>query len=149
MTPENLIEIEQIRQLKARYFRMLDQKKWDEWEKVFCADVTIDTSDDGVPILHGRRQFRDFLAPILEGVMTVHHGHASEIEITGPDTATGIWAMQDMLWFPESKGGGHMRGTGWYFEKYRKDSDGEWRIRELVLRRIRTEMNGVQTFPKE
>jgi len=30
MTPEDLVEIEQIRQLKARYFRLMDQKKWDE-----------------------------------------------------------------------------------------------------------------------
>ena len=31
MTPDDLVEIEQIRQLKARYFRLMDQKKWDEW----------------------------------------------------------------------------------------------------------------------
>ena len=79
----------------------------------------------------------------------MHHGHTSEIELTGPDTATGTWSMEDMLWWPESQGGRHLWGTGWYFEKYRKDADGEWRILELKLRRIRVEVDGKQTFPPE
>jgi ketosteroid isomerase-like protein len=149
MTPEDLVEIEKIRQLKARYFRTLDQKDWDAWERVFCEDVTIDTTQEGSPIVHGRAKFREFLVPILTGVKTVHHGHMSEIEITGPNTASGTWSMEDMLWWPESRGGNYLWGTGWYFEKYRKEDDGEWRILELTLRRIRTEVNGVQSFPKE
>ena len=56
--------------------------------------------------------------------------------------------MEDMLWWPESQGGRHLWGTGWYFERYRKDRDGEWRILELVLRRIRVEVDGKQTFPR-
>ncbi len=147
MTSEDLVDIEKIRQLKARYFRTMDQKKWAEWQTVFCEDVTIDTTQEGSPILHGRTAFYEFLPPLLEGVKTVHHGHTSEIKITGSHTATGIWAMEDMLWWPESKGGTHLWGTGWYYEKYRKDLDGEWRILELILKRIRVERDGKQTFP--
>lgn len=147
MTPQDLVEIEKIRQLKARYFRMLDQKAWGEWEQLFCEDVTIDTTQEGSPLLHGRKAFREYLSPILEGVKTVHHGHMSEVEITGPNSARGIWSMEDMLWWPEEAGGAHLWGTGWYHEKYRRDPDGEWRILELVLRRIRVEVNGKQTIP--
>ena len=89
MTPEDLVEIEQIRQLKARYFRLMDQKKWDEWAQVFCEDCVIDTSEEGSPILEGRQAFYEYLPPILEGVKTVHDGHMSEIELTSPTTATG------------------------------------------------------------
>jgi len=32
--------IEQLKQLKARYFRLMDQKRWDEWQEVFTEDVT-------------------------------------------------------------------------------------------------------------
>lgn len=149
MTVEELVDIEKIRQLKARYFRTMDQKDWDNWEQVFCEDVLIDTTQEGSPIINGRAAFREYLPPILQNVKTVHHGHSSEIEITGPATATGIWAMEDMLWWPESEGGNHLWGTGWYFEKYRKGDDGEWRIRELKLRRIRVEINGEQVFPQE
>lgn len=144
MTPEDLVEIEQIRQLKARYFHTLDQKRWDEWEQVFCEDALIDTTQEGSPLIEGRKAFREFLSPILQDVKTVHHGHLSEIELTGPDTATGTWSMEDHLWWP---GGRHLWGTGFYFETYRKGADGRWRIQEMKLRRLRTEVDGQQTFP--
>ena len=146
MTPEDLVEIEQIRQLKARYFHLMDQKRWDEWEQVFCEDARIDTTQEGSPLLESRKAFREFLPPLLEGVKTVHHGHLSEIEITGPDTAAGTWSMEDHLWWPDGR---HLWGTGFYFEKYRKGPDGTWRIQELELRRIRTEVDGKQTFPPQ
>jgi hypothetical protein len=149
MTPEDLVEIEQIRQLKARYFRLMDQKKWDEWLQVFCEDVVIDTTQEGSPLLKGRQSFYDYLLPVLEGVKTVHHGHMSEIELTSSTSATATWSMEDMLWWPPERGGRHLWGMGWYFEKYRKEPDGEWRILELKLRRIRVEVDGKQTFPAE
>ena len=34
---DRLLAIEEIKQLKARYFRCMDQKKWDEFEAVFLA----------------------------------------------------------------------------------------------------------------
>jgi hypothetical protein len=147
VTLEELVAIEEIRQLKARYFHRMDQKRWDEWSEVFCEDVHVDISQEGSPILEGRQAFLDFLRPLLEDVKTVHHGHASEIEITGPDTATGTWSMEDNLWWPADQGGQHLWGTGFYFEKYRKDPDGCWRILELKLRRTRTEVDGIQSVP--
>lgn len=149
MTQNDLVEIEQIRQLKARYFRSMDQKKWDQWEQVFCEDAVFDFTAEGAEPIHGRSAFREYLPPILEGVKTVHHGHMSEIAITGETTATGIWSMEDMLWWPESQGGAHLWGMGWYYEKYRKDDDGQWRILELVLKRIKVEIDGVQTYPPQ
>lgn len=144
MKPEDLVEIEQIRQLKARYFHLLDQKRWDEWEDVFCEDARVDTTQEGSPLIESRKAFREFLQPILDDVKTVHHGHLSEIALTGADTAEGTWSMEDHLWWPDGR---HLWGTGFYFEQYRKDSDGSWRIREMKLRRIRTEVDGKQTFP--
>ncbi len=147
MTHEDLRAIEHIRQLKARYFRTLDQQDWDAWEQVFCEDVMVDTTQDGSPIINGRKAFREYLAPILSGVTTVHHGHSQEISIESPNTASGIWAMEDMLWWPEAHGGQHLWGTGWYLEKYRRGQDGEWRIAEMQLRRIRVEIDRKQVFP--
>ncbi len=37
-------DIEDIKQLKARYFRMMDTKDWDAMRKVFAADVVVDTT---------------------------------------------------------------------------------------------------------
>ena len=145
MKPDDLVEIERIRQLKARYFRSMDAKQWDEWRGVFCDDVFVDV--EGTPAIEGADAFLTFLRPILQEVVTVHHGHTSEIELTGADTAKGTWAMEDLLWWPASQGGRHLRGQGWYFEEYRKEADGAWRIAKLVLRRIRVEIDGKQAFP--
>ncbi len=120
MTDTRLADIEEIRQLKARYFRLMDQKRWDEWLDVFVEDVRIDTPVDtpGQDPIVGRENVIAFLAPSLEGVITCHHGHTSEIAITGPDTASGTWAMEDRLdWLPD-KGGAYIVGAGWYEEQY-------------------------------
>lgn len=94
--------IEQIKQLKARYFRLMDQKRWDEWREVFAEDVT--AVYHGVPgsrgsneltqiQCHGRAELVDKVSKFLAKGVSVHHGHMPEIEVTGPTTARGIWAM--------------------------------------------------------
>jgi ketosteroid isomerase-like protein len=147
MKPEDQVEIERIRRLKGRYFRLMDSKQWEEWKDVFCEGVVIVTPP--APVIEGRDAFLDFLRPILQHVTTAHHGHMPEIDLTGPATATGIWAMEDMLWWPPDQGGRRLWGQGWYFEDYRKEADGEWRIARLELRRIRVEIDGKQAFPPE
>lgn len=149
MDLDDLVAVERIQQLKARYFRLMDEKRWDEWRDVFTEDVVIDTSDDapGMEPIVGRDTFVDFLAPMLEGVITCHHGHTPEIEITGPATATGVWAMEDHLVWPPEAGMGELRGSGWYHEQYRRGVDGQWRIESMTLRRIHVALNGQQTFP--
>ncbi|MCH7790130.1 MAG: nuclear transport factor 2 family protein [Acidobacteria bacterium] len=140
-------DIEAIRQLKARYFRTMDQQDWDGYREVFTSDVIIDTTDDtgpGTQII-GREAYLDMLAVVLEGAITVHHGHMSEIEVDG-DAAHGVWSMEDHIWFSEESGIATLWGTGWYEETYRRVDD-EWKISHLVLRRQRVEMGGVQTFP--
>lgn len=151
MTPEDLVEIEAIRQLKARYFRFMDQKRWDEWEDVFCDDVVISTPDDTGEDsdITGNKAFRVYLEPILAPIITTHHGHMSEISIDGPDTASAVWSMEDHLDWPPESGVGQMWGTGWYEETYRKGSDGKWRIASLLLRRQRVEVEGNRVFPAE
>ena len=68
-------------------------------------------------------------------VVTVHHGHMPEIELTSPTTATGVWAMEDMLRWPD---GTEMHGYGHYHETYVK-VDGAWRIASCTLTRLRAD----------
>lgn len=147
-TLDQLADIEAIRRLKARYFRLMDQKRWEEMRDVFTDDVEVctpdDTGDDTAVV--GNVAFVDMLSRVLAHTTTVHHGHMSEITVDG-DTATGTWAMEDNLWWPPETGLGHMWGTGWYEEIYRRGDDGEWRIARLHLRRIRIESDGRQLFP--
>lgn len=149
-TADDLADIESIRQLKARYFRLMDQKRWDEWRDVFVEDVEICTPDDtGDPTpAVGRDSWIEGLKAMIDPVSTIHHGHMSEIAVNG-DEARGVWAMEDHLFWPPESGLGHMWGTGWYEETYRRGADGEWRIATLYLRRIRVESDGRQLFPRE
>ena len=128
-------DVEAIRQLKARYFRTMDTKDWAGMRQVFADDVVMDTSSSGGGLITGADEFMAFLEPTLQDVVTVHHGHMPEIELTSPTTATGIWSMEDMLRWPD---GSEMHGYGHYLETYEK-VDGEWRIATSTLTRLRTD----------
>ncbi len=129
-------DIEAIKALKARYFRLMDTKDWDGLAGVFTADVVIDVSEEGSEIVHGVAAYLPFLRAAIEEVRTVHHGHMPEIALTSESTATGIWAMEDKLWWPEGSPIKHLHGYGHYHETYEK-SGGEWRIKTLKLTRLR------------
>ena len=137
MVSKSLEEIEQIKKLKARYFRLMDMKLWEEWGEVFTKDATVRviTMADLEVSWEGRQQIVANNSSILNDVITVHHGHMPEIELTSAATATGIWAMSDYLIFPN---GTFMNGYGHYHEEYVKE-DGRWRIKSLLLTRLREE----------
>jgi uncharacterized protein (TIGR02246 family) len=131
-----LADIEAIRRLKARYFRLLDDKDWDGYRSVFTDDAEIDVSADGAGIVRGVEAIVTGIAATLEGVITVHQGTNAEITVDGDD-ATGIWAMTDHLEFPD---GSELRGAGHYHERYRR-VDGEWRIAAFRLSRRRRDFS--------
>lgn len=128
-------DLEAIRQLKARYFRHLDTKDWPALRQVFADDVVVDTTDAGGSVVTGADAFVAALQRLLDGVLTVHHGHMPEITLTSATTATGIWAMEDLLRFPD---GSELHGWGHYHETYAK-ADGTWRITTLRLTRLRVD----------
>jgi hypothetical protein len=143
-----LEDIEAIRQVKARYFRTLDTKDWDGFKAVFTEDAAIGPLDNGfTPELtalrsgdarqplaaSGLEAFVQRVATNIGPLITTHHGHQPEIELTGEDEATGIWPMEDVLVWPAD--GYRLRGTGHYWETYRR-VDGEWKIASLKLTRL-------------
>lgn len=135
--------IEDIKRLKARYYRSMDTKQWDGWNDVFTPDATMDTTEEApqLDVVAGRQNIIDFVSGQLEGVTTCHHGHMPEIELTSPTTADGIWAMEDHLWLSEGHplGFRHLHGYGHYHETYEK-IDGRWYIKTLKLTRLRVDV---------
>jgi uncharacterized protein (TIGR02246 family) len=129
-------DIEAIRQLKARYFRTMDTKDWDVMRQVFTDDVVIDTSEAGGSVVTGASEFMTFLQEALGGAVTVHQGHMPEIELTSDTTATGVWALNDIVIFPN---GVRLDGYGHYHETYAKGPDG-WRIASSKLTRLHTDL---------
>lgn len=140
-------EVEQIQQLKARYFRLMDQKRWDEWRDVFTDDVT--AVYHGVPGSHrsdgltqltcnGRADLVGTVSGFLSKGISVHHGHMPEIEVTSPTTARGIWAMVDYLRMPQFI----LKGYGHYEEDYVKEN-GKWKIKTILLTRLHCDLTWV------
>ena len=133
---ESLEAVEDIKRLKARYFRFVDEKKHDELSALFTQTAKLVT--DGIT-WESPSHFAATIRDLTGAAPSVHHGHMPEIEITGPDTARAVWAMEDLLTFPASEHApeGH-NGYGQYRETYKK-VDGEWLIDSLVLTRFRVD----------
>ena len=130
---DTLEAIESIKQLKARYFRFVDEKRYDEFAALFVPSAKIvvqgDTWDSAADMAVAMRQ-------LIGPSPTVHHGHMPEIEILGEDSASGIWELEDIVPFQAGQNVPGHRGYGQYRETYQK-VDGRWLISSLVLTRFR------------
>jgi hypothetical protein len=136
---EKLVEVERLKQLKARYFRLLDTKHWEEWANLFTLDCQVrygETERDRW--ISGREAVVSGVRRALDGVVSVHQGYMPEITITGRGSATGVWAMMDYI---DNQGERPVRfkGYGHYHEAYTKGDDGFWRIDRLQLTRLRVD----------
>jgi hypothetical protein len=139
---ERMMAIEEIKGVRARYFRCMDTKDWAGFEAVFASDVTVDyTPPGGNPAdwsASGASNVVAFVRKMVEPAITVHHGHMPEVELTSASTARGIFAMEDLIWWPEGSRRKTLHGWGHYHETFEK-SDGTWRIKTLKLTRLRVE----------
>ncbi|MGD9804620.1 MAG: nuclear transport factor 2 family protein [Hyphomicrobiaceae bacterium] len=140
-TLEDLLAVEAIRDLKARYCRFVDTKQWERLATLFTPETRLfgfgSVSDGGTP-----EEFVAGISKRLARVISIHHVTSPEIAITGSDTARGIWPMMDYLEFPEGDGpheAPDSRGfVGWghYEEEYRRTADG-WKFAYMRLTRLR------------
>ena len=138
LTPEDLVEIEAIKRLKYRYVRLLDLKEFDEMEELFLTDATASYSD-GTRSFEGRDAILGFLRDALgpRTMVTSHKVHQPEIELTGPDSATATWGLEDVVIITDHAL--EIRGAAFYSDEYAK-VDGEWRIRHTGYQRLYEEM---------
>jgi hypothetical protein len=125
-----------IEGLKARYCRTLDLKDWASFRDLFTDDFVSDTTSSGGTVIEGADEFVAFVRRTLARAVTVHQVQQPEIEVTSPTTATGVWAMLDVVRF---KPGLTLHGFGHYWETYEKQ-DGQWRITTSRLTRLREEI---------
>lgn len=142
---ERLLAIEEIRVLKARYFRLMDTKDWAGFADLFTPDAVFDARGalEEKPVLKGEPvQGRDAIVAYVSTAITpltsAHYGHMPEIEIISAQEATGIWALADVLRPPEGGPFRLFRGYGHYHERYSRQ-DGVWRIASLKITRLMVE----------
>jgi ketosteroid isomerase-like protein len=125
VSADDLMVLEEIRQLKYRYLRSLDLKQWDEFADTLTEDVTahygenlsFDSRDAVVTFM------RDSLGS--GAIITVHQCHHPEITLSG-DTATGRWYLEDKVIITEHRL--LLTGAAFYDDTYRRGDDGRWRI---------------------
>ena len=139
---QKLLALEEIKQLKARYFRYVDTKDWRGFEGLFTRDAVFDISDD-VPgcVVTGAAKIAETASVPLADVVSVHHGHCPEIELTSDTTAKGIWAMEDKLRWAENSTAPirTLHGYGHYHETYECIA-GRWHIKTMKLTRMRVDI---------
>lgn len=142
-----LVAIQEIRQLKARYFWCLDMKDWDMIRReVFTPETTFLFAEAQETPFPDAESFIAMLERELAGKVSVHHGHTSVIEITSETTATGNWAMVDHIFVangPAARANSRfLEGYGHYHETYEKRDEG-WRIASIRLSRLHTESENI------
>jgi hypothetical protein len=102
----------EIAELKARYFRIVDEKDWDAWRELFTDDATFDLGDGR--LIEGADAFVDGVHGMLDGApgraVSVHRGHLPELTIDGPTEAHGRWGLADYIEWPSDPETGERRG---------------------------------------
>jgi hypothetical protein len=138
MTPEQLVELELIKRLKYRYIRCLDLKLFDEIGECFVDGATA-SYGGGAYTYEGRDAILHFLRTSMGAttMLTSHKVHQPEIELTGDDTATGVWALDDLVLLTDL--GMAVRGAAYYTDEYVK-VDGDWRISHTGYKRVYEEL---------
>lgn len=146
---DTLVACEDIRRVKALYFRAMDTKQWDLLDKVFTQDAICDyrgalrspdepaAEEDDKDLVSGFPAVKDYIRNGLTPLVSCHQGFMPEITIDSDDSARAIWAMTDHLLLPDSPIK-EIIGYGHYHETYRKIA-GEWRIATLRLTRLRVD----------
>ncbi|MCZ7531147.1 MAG: nuclear transport factor 2 family protein [Acidimicrobiia bacterium] len=138
MNSADLVVMERIKRLKYRYMRCLDQKRWDDLATCFTHDAVASYSG-GRYHFEGRDAILEFLETSMgaETFLSSHRVHHPEIDLTGPATAHGTWALDDVV--VETAWDVTIRGAAFYEDDYVL-VDNVWLISHTGYRRTYEEI---------
>lgn len=141
----DLRDIEAIKRLKYTYLRALDLKQWDELAGCLTPDATAAYSD-GRYSFTGREQIMAFLRQALGSPtkVTVHRVQQPEIDLTSATSATGTWALDDVV--IDTASNTTLRGAAFYRDEYVKTAEG-WKIRHTGYQRVFEEVESRSDTP--
>jgi hypothetical protein len=128
-----LWELEQIRRLKSRYYRLQDQDRWDEWALLFTDDCEIaDPHDPSVKHRSGAAIAKRTAETSAITSQRAHRGTMPDLEIIDERTAKGTWALGCASLLPNGDEAPTFAFIfGYYTDEYRKGDDGQWRIHRM------------------
>lgn len=122
-----MADIEAIKQVKYRYLRALDTKRWDEFADTLTDDVIGDYGSSVGEELHftNRVDLVNYMRRSLgPAVITEHRVTHPEIAVTG-DEGSGSWYLQDRVIVADFNF--MLIGAAFYRDQYRRTDDG-WKI---------------------
>jgi bile-acid 7alpha-dehydratase len=130
----HLENIEAIKQLKAKYWRCIDKKLWDELAECFTEDATADYGEYGIST--GKAKIIKALKTGLgeKSTDTFHQGQSLEIQKMTATRIKAVWRIHDYLLFEEPIHKS-IRGYGFYEDEYILEK-GYWKIKITKLVRI-------------
>jgi hypothetical protein len=134
---ERLIELQAIYRLKGRRDHAVDRKDWSTYAELHTDDY-VAMSIASEPIVGGQAAAQA-LSVQLANVTTVHHSHTPVIDFQDRDNATGVWAMEDNLFWTRDGERQWLRGYGFYHETYVRGPDRQWRFSFRNLERTHAE----------
>lgn len=131
-----------IRELQDRYGVVHDFGSPEEYASLFTDDGAI-ASGEGPPLVQGREALLAFAKrdqerwhgePAADGSTSSIMRHLisnSEVELTGPDSASGMSYVTTLV--QKGEVGPAILSVGRYVDEYRKQ-DGEWRISRRIIK---------------
>jgi SnoaL-like domain len=142
---ERLAAIEAIRDLKAKYWRGVDQSDGALVRSVLAENCVLDfrgcctdptSGVDFLPEMNIVMKGRDtWQAAALLGYVTSHQGHQAEIEVHSPDSAKAIWTFTDRFFYPPGMKYRRFTGYGYYHETYVREG-GAWKLATTRITRL-------------
>ncbi|MDC0906646.1 nuclear transport factor 2 family protein [Gammaproteobacteria bacterium] len=132
---QKLIDIEEIKNLKHRYFRAIDMADFSLLDDVFAPDITIDYRGGTYRWQsEGKDTIKESLRHAFHNqTAAMHTAHHPEIEVRSESEAVGKWYLQDIFYNFDL--GSVTQGTALYEDKYTK-IDNQWLIQHSEYDRI-------------
>ena len=144
---QKLIDIEEIKNLKHRYFRAIDMADFDLLDNVFSPDISIDYRGGTYRWeSKGKETIKESLTHAFHNqTAAMHTDHHPEIEVLSQTVATGKWYLQDIFYNFDL--GSVTQGTALYEDTYIK-INGQWLIQHSEYDRIWEQVSPINSDNK-
>jgi hypothetical protein len=133
---DRLLAIEEIKILRARWCRFLDERCWQDIGALLCDDACLDLSGatPGAPVVRGASEIAAFVsARYGSDERLLHLNFMPEIEVMSSTEATGIWRQEVFLKSSFVEGVRHGHGYGTVHDCYEKCGD-VWKFKSIYLK---------------
>ena len=139
----DLSAVEEVKRLRARYCRAMDQKDWLTLATLYSPDTVLDLRGETVlagsaePV-RGADAVVAYIRESLGEGICVHISFAPDITLIGPNEARGVWGLEYKVWQPPGSAIPPLHGYAYSYDDYVR-IDGVWKMRAVRLKMLWSE----------